>query len=469
MNLQFSQTQLFSIFIVLIMMASTVSIALLSQDPNPQPNPNQPDQPLNPGNQTTLPYSVTVNASVVQQLPRVILFATTDESDIQVIDTRLVSIPGIRLDSFNSYFRNDPSTGGLIYVAEVSFDPNQTNTQKLISDAGNINVFTQQPFGFAQALVSVPKNVTFHNTDFDVNHAYTFLDPLVPSYVSPETRPKDQIQVQLDAKFTGNTISELIASEVSNPLNDPKQRSATRLLTLDELKPLLVFGADTNYSASLDVNTLLPRLEQLPDVNQAQVTYSLAAPATVQFFFQDQNTRDDINQFFSDYNRISSFQLQSSATGFDIVLALQNPTEFESVKTDVTAKLSAKGMTPNQSFRFVSPVYRLRGQLETTKTDLNATATQLRSLLNLGDGLEVYQLGTSNTTYIQESMLDENSQKYFFDQNTMPIQVLPGKTVGQPVVIKIDFVTVRDKIVQLFNASEVKGMEGQPLPLGTTI
>ncbi len=459
MNLKFSNTQLFAIILIAVIVFEIVALAFYSAQNNPSPDNNQPD-PLDVGNQPTLAYTSQVDGTVVKLLPRLMFFGNTTEPDISTLDRQLLQLPGIRPENFNSYYRNDPTTGGLIYVAEVSYNQNQTNPVKIISDASGITQFSQ-PFGFAQALVSVPKNVSFHNNDLNLNKNHLFVDPLLATYVSVQTQANDKIQVQLDAKFQGNQLTELVSSELENPATQTQNRSATRLWSVDQLKPVLVVFADTNYSTRLEADTLKQRLSALSDINTIQLSFVPTAPLSIQFFSNDANLKTDVNELLKSSPFVKESSIRDFATGFQVLVQLNQNSDYESFKTDLASRFADKNLTENQSYSFLPFVFRLSARLDTKTTDLNATANQVKNLIGITDRIDLYQEASTSVSFIEESILDLNKGKYFLDSNTLSILVYPGKTIGQPAPILIEFATLRDKVVQVYAAREIDGTQSQ--------
>ncbi|MDO8625648.1 MAG: hypothetical protein Q7R47_06195, partial [Candidatus Diapherotrites archaeon] len=279
---KFSSTQLFAILLVVVMVGSTLAIAIISGGNTNAPDTTQPLAPIDADNQTTLAFDATVNAKVFKPLNRLIFFGCTRETDIQKIDSRIVQLEGVSTANYISSFRQDASCEGLLYVAQFSYMPT-VGPDTIAAQAQQSPLFVQAPFVLLQALVSVPAMVTFHNAAFDLNKTYTFPDPLLTAYVSSQTIANDPIELQISATFTGNTISQLQAYEQSNPALAKVTRQASRLWTVDLLHPLLIFSADTNYSAQLEPSVLTPLLERLPDVNGVQMAYQPTAPFAVQF------------------------------------------------------------------------------------------------------------------------------------------------------------------------------------------
>ncbi|GEM_PF-4769883 len=456
-----SQTQVFALLIVIVMLGSTVAIGLYSLGNQPQ-DPDTPDQPLDTGDQTAIPFSASTEGSVVRVLPQVVFFGPTPETDIQKIDAVILSVPGVLQIGFQSSFRDDPDSEALLYVANFSFDPALTNSGQILTAASNPEVFSNTPFLFAQALVSVPSRVTFRSEQLDLNREYLFLDQLIQAYVSASTEAEDIIQVQLDATFTGATLTELIASETANSNAQIQQRQATRLYQIHELFPEIVFSFDANYTSDLEPDILKPKLLAIPNVNTAEVLLQPMAPLSVHFSFQDDQTRSDVNQLFSDYNRVKSFSIQPSASGFDVYYELFQNSDYTIVKTELKNKFSAKGWSETVGFSFSNWIVRLSVKLETASTDNKAAADRVKTLLSAYSTLVIYQPAQTNIPFIEESILNPDLAKYYLDANVLPINVFPGKKINEPAVILIKFLTQRDRVVQVISAVETTGVQSTP-------
>jgi hypothetical protein len=448
-----SSTQLFAILLIVIMGASTLAIAFISGGGTTDTTP--PLAPIDSNSQTTLAYDALVVAKVYKSLNRLTLFGCTNQTDIERLDALTASFDGVLVTNFSSSFRKDPQCPGLIYVAQLSYQPNAP-IERLSSQATASGAFIQPPFVLQQALVSVPREVSFHNSAFDLNKTYTFLDPLVTAFVSAQTQANDTINLAISAQFTGSAISQIQAYEDSNPAIASITRQASRIWTVQSLFPTLMFSADANYAAALTPDALKPRIAQLADVNGVEVAFEPASPFLLQFSrVLDANERTDLNALLSDLNSLSSFQIQDGAgkPGTVAVLTPLDYAQMPSIRTAISAALSDHGFSA-QDFAFEAPVFTLSGRVDTTTTDTNSIANAISRLIGLKN-LLVYQLARATVPFIEVDLTDPSLGNYALDDNQLNFLVLPGKQIGAPVPVLIQFVTVRDRVTQIQSAREL--------------
>ena len=123
-----NKNQFGGIFIAVIMVGSILGFALMfsgnqSEDTDPVDsiNPNLPSS-------TVLNMSAeNIEAKVFEILPKILFSAYTNEAEIQKINNKLVSVPGIyKLESKYRQQENPSFNTSLVYIAEVSFDKSKS-------------------------------------------------------------------------------------------------------------------------------------------------------------------------------------------------------------------------------------------------------------------------------------------------------------------------------------------------------
>jgi hypothetical protein len=67
----------------------------------------------------------------------------------------------------------------------------------------------------------------------------------------------------------------------------------------------------------------------------------------------------------------------------------------------------------------------------------------------------VYQLARATVPFIEVDLTDPSLGNYALDDNQLNFLVLPGKQIGAPVPVLIQFVTVRDRVTQIQSAREL--------------
>ncbi|MDO8625746.1 MAG: hypothetical protein Q7R47_06700, partial [Candidatus Diapherotrites archaeon] len=172
----------------------------------------------------------------------------------------------------------------------------------------------------------------------------------------------------------------------------------------------------------------------------------------------DQNATNDVNRLLSDYNRLEQFSFQNAQDGFFVLLTPKDYTDMAVIQTELSKSFLALDRNQEHDFRFQIPTFNLSGRLDTTTTDANSIADALIQKLKL-KGLSVYQLAQGNVPFIEESLTDPTQPVYSRDQNELDFLALPGKKIGNPVVVFVQFVTVRDRVVQVVSARELSGNE----------
>lgn len=462
MKLNFSGTQIFALFLIVVMIGSIGVLLVYSVTNNPDSGPDTPDTPIGTDSESQLSYTAESSATVVQSLPQVIAAAPTSQTDIQKIESQVVAIPGILLQNFKSYYKTDPQSGQLVYIAEFSFDNKQTTLAAVQEAVSGISDFSGPVDLMATALVSVPKTIRFHNPDFDLNRDFSLPDPLISSYVSPQTMVNDEITVNISAVFTGNKLDQIVAYESSNPQTAALTREAVRLHPIRELKPILFVSADVNYSTAFEPDAAQAKLLSLTDLNSVQTKYQPLGDPLVHFYSDSNQLAADVNAIFSDQDNLQSFSIQADETGFLVQFKPKSSADFPGIKNDLTQKFASKGWTEPVDFQFASYSIRFQANLSATTTDLNYAATQVRKLLSLPPSTVIYQSAVIDLPFIEESITNPDSVKYSFDQNQLDVLVFPNHKTSEPVVIDFKFVTQRNTIVQILSAVEPPGESSQP-------
>ncbi|MBN1941094.1 MAG: hypothetical protein JW772_02840, partial [Candidatus Diapherotrites archaeon] len=112
-----NRNQFFSIFIAVIMLGSTIGFALVSMQNNPDtPNNNGDEPPVQPPTEIRF-VAPGVESEIVELLPSIRILGTTENLNINDLDSQIYNISGVR--NVASKFSNE--TGQITYVATVSF------------------------------------------------------------------------------------------------------------------------------------------------------------------------------------------------------------------------------------------------------------------------------------------------------------------------------------------------------------
>lgn len=273
-----NKNQIFIAFIILAMLGSTVAYAFFFSAKNPD---NAPPTNTIPDNTppTQINYSAKdISVKVYEIFPRMIITASTNEAEIAVINSAIAKTKGI--ESFNrTEYKQDPSNAkGLIYVAEFFYSSDISPSDMFNSIQENTQGILSSPQAISLALVQVPKNVVFENTDLNESMPYTFTDQLTQAYVSLETIKDDNLLVSIDAKFAGKELIQAISFESTNLTSQLNQETETGTFALSSLENKLIVAASINYSDHISQQELEQDFNSLGDINELQTSISNKIP-----------------------------------------------------------------------------------------------------------------------------------------------------------------------------------------------
>jgi len=454
-------------FVIIVMVASTVGFAIYfterDNSGNPSgPSPNEPSQP------NIIPVSAQdVDARVVEVLPRLVLSAGTDEAEKDVIDALLFKANGI--EEVNSRYSQNSQNygirGSLLYIAEISFNNSTTTGDKLFNEINyNAEGVLLDASAYEMALISVPKEVEFINSDMNLAQNYSFND-LILSYVGLDALKEDKLKVSIEASFDGNSILNPVSFMSSNITGATKSLSLELELPVKELFNEVSFYADLNYSSYInfsDDNALKQALSSFSGISGSNIQvlpaeriFSLSIDDN-SFFLKSQ----DFNSMLSKDTGINDFSF-SSGEKFNAQINFVEGTKINEVKDSISLMLSDLNISKSK-YSFIESRAAVSGDLNISVDALefkNSFSNFLFSNSFNSDSLDLKQKASFEATSFYDA--DSNSS-YSNDQNSFLGLIDAGRKAGDLVKLLVYYSGYRGKAL---NARAIEAPKEEVLTL----
>ena len=294
-------TQVFSILIIVIMVGSIVSVFTYG---NTQPGTGAPAPPPS-GTPTTLSYAASgVQAKVLQIFPSGLLIAHTTAFETADVEAELRRIPGITLVS-NSQFVGSAVSGEPNFRTELRFSSAE-QIQEISAAISSLPMLSSAEL-FPQALVSVPEGITFTNPDLGLSQEYSFQNNQIPSYVTSSAAKGAEITIAIQADFTGQSLSSVIAFEEEE---QPQVYFVDAPFTISEMQnDYFIRAAAPLAKAQALESARQDILDAAQDFN-AQIEIGDAASTALIYFSRPETIfEQDLNAFLSGFGGVESFSI----------------------------------------------------------------------------------------------------------------------------------------------------------------
>ncbi len=432
--------QLFALFIVLIMAASTIGFALFYRSPD-QDTGNQGNEPpplvVEP---TEMAFSAEgVQASVSQLLPSIKVVAETTESDFGKLSTDIYAIDGIR--KVRGGFKPSPDSvlgTGFVFVGDISFETDLNTAyvlEKLEQEAGLQNIE-----GFAIALVALPKKTMVFNQDVNISRDLNLSKNLAEAFVSFSTMEGDELLLTINATFKGNELASLSLVETLNITAEPVAKQAVLSAPIASLENRLLLEADVSGSQAYLLSDLNARANSIEGVLLADISVpdpdpvlSISSDATLVF-----EQLNDLNGFLYDLNAVDVSIFNEPLS---VAVAFPLGTGLDEKQAALDQYLSNNGIDANveQGTGF------LFGQVELASSDSGQAASELTTLLGPVPA-SIRQPGTLALQEVFDSALDK---PYTVPKGRVDALLLPGHSLGETVDVNIEYSLVRGEIAYI--------------------
>ena len=292
--------QLFSIFIVVIMVGSIVSVFTFGDNQSQTPPSTVP--PASDATTAVTYGAYGVAAEVVQVFPTAILIGTTDAENTNTVDNEIRKVTGITLVS-NSQFLDSSIGTSSNFRTELRFS-SIDKIQKAVDAIKNIPILSNVQI-LRQALVSVPPNIELNNSDIDLTQNYSFPKSQLQSFILEGTEVGDDLKITIQAQFKGQNIAGVLAFE------EEEQISAYRTVGIYKISSLedeFFVRSSANLSDSQKLESAKGEiLAASGDLNSDLKVVQASAATVIKFANPDNIFENDLNTFFSGFIGVKSF------------------------------------------------------------------------------------------------------------------------------------------------------------------
>ncbi len=444
--------QLMSWFIIIVMVGSILGFAIIASQGRESPPPEPPpiDAP------TVISFKADdVDANVAQMFPSMFLTCSTNETDIERIDSDIYSIEGIkRINSFYRRTTDEAIEGALLYIGEIGFAEGYV-AKELLEEIKKID-YLYGTEAYALGLVALPPTVILENSDLNLTKEHTFNNPLSQAYLSIDTIKGDSLIVSLEVGVAGERETGILAFESYNLTAAPKAISLTEELQIDSLQPKLFFEGRTDYSNSIsvDFNKLEKEIIGLEHVESLSMHKSdiIFPSVLIELDGNYEALEQDISNLLNDLNGItnSDLYLDQSALSFDFDLE----SDFPVLKSSVLEGLQDLGIGVKE---LNEPEINVTGDLNIASEDAAAIALSLSSLFD-EKNLEVEVRQYAYFTVDSFTGPDTNNM-YVLDVNKFGAKIMPTHNLGEKVELDIFFYGIRGRAVAIQAEEVLLGIE----------
>ncbi len=247
------KAQTMALIVAILMVASIVGYSVIYSGP-------QIEKPTNTTPPTTNPVQLAMQASnvpatVVLILPKISFVASTEQSNINVLDSAIMEIEGVRGVASRYSMGEETQLGtGLIYIAEVQL-LEQTDPALVLEKLDQISEL-KTIAGFPYALIEIPKSIEFTHADLNLSKIYDLERNEAQVIISVGTLVGDEIVVSLEANFLGNDVLEMNAYEEENPALESMDGIAVFEAEISSLESSLELEIRHNYSTLLELDAI---------------------------------------------------------------------------------------------------------------------------------------------------------------------------------------------------------------------
>ncbi|MFH1225207.1 MAG: hypothetical protein V1676_05385 [Candidatus Diapherotrites archaeon] len=428
--------QAMSIFIIIVMVGSIIGFAMMFLG-------DKPAEQAPPAGNGAAPTAIAfkaenVDANVVEIFPSMRLIATTDKPELSAIDSQVRSASGVR--NISSYFAGsapEGSTGALLYIAEVTFDPARSASE-IISAITEKSDALYDIEAYPYGLVSVPKTVAFYNADLEMSKNYTFPNPLIQSILASETMKGDSIQVEITADFVGGIVSKMLTYETYNPNSGMMLVSAVGNYKVSALLPALIFNGTVPLPSSPESSTLKSELLAVQGVNDANLEFS--NPDYTINLELDQNIGSEISADFNSalfaISGVLNVTVQEPAT---LKVKYGRDASVSEVEKALRSAVSDAGFSVKE---LKIPEINISAEISLSEgVDSSAAASGIAAILSK------YSIDAKpyrKAVFDYNSVADNEGKQYSVEGGMFEATVVPGRLAGDEVELSLFFFATRN-------------------------
>lgn len=408
--------QLFAIFIAVIMLSSILAAVTFtgtgSQNTGPQaPPPND--------NTTVLSYEAAgVQAKVVQVFPTALILAKTPEFDAANIDAALRKIPGVLLVASSQFIGTGSDT--VNFRAEIRF----SSAEKMTGAIPSIKSLAEFSYAeiYPQALAEVPESIEFRNADLGLTQEYSFPNRQLQAYISGATVKGDSIAITVQAKFTGQSLSEVIAFE---EIEQPSTHIAQGAFKVASLENDFFVRATSPLTQKAKLDAAKLAIEKAADSNST-IQIAQASQGTLVYFDGAQKILlEDLNTLLSGFNGVRSFTLRLDQNY--VIIQHDGNGDYAQFKSSLESSFSALGLKISS---VQEPIVSLQGTVVPAADKVVFLAAVGAESKKIEGGIEVLQkaLVDANSVFVQDANAD-----FAVKGGTFPAYINPAHQIGEEV------------------------------------
>ena len=427
------------IFIAVLMVGSILGVMTYSQPPQDSSPP-----PVTNNTPTKITYSASgVEGKVLQVFPTAVLLANTTEVSAGDAEAKIRSVPGV-VGVSNGMFVQGQETN---FRADLRVDSagNFDEIAQKLGALGAIKDVTLYP----QALVSVPQEVELKNEQSGLAQKQSFANSQVQAFVSMGTRTGDSIKISIQAEFSGQTLSNVLAIEESNPSTAQQIYFTDGNFTISSMESEFFIKSFADYSGNAKLESLSQLLRGQDENAQLQIA---DATGDTTVYFAQPNTifPQDLNTFFTGFSGIKSFEINSGPAqdvNFASVAFDGDVDDYNAFKSSLVAGLNSLGFNVSV---VKEPQRVLQAQLIAGSGDSLLGQVTSFSLANSLD-----------STVLQKAIIDANSvfiadanASFALKEGSFDAFVNTSRKAGDSVLLSLFIVGSPRAGIEQINAQE---------------
>ncbi len=414
---------IFSIFLAVIIIGSVLSIAFSPrfkppEQPKPKPTQQQPIESFK---------AEEIDANVEQLTSTYVLYGQTTVANPFELISKLKSIEGVREVYNPNYSR--PEQNKLAFFCDILLE-SDSNIESILSSIEEKGILSNAE-AYVKAMLKLPAELTLHSVDANKTKEFRFDRPFVIGVVSLDTKPGDQLKVNLYLQLQGDALvkGSAKAYETNNLSATPRFYSQDVNATIASLEPKFVIAEQFSYDG-FDLNVLESELNGLGDVNNASLSLKLREYFYVSVPLQaDENIeelKNDLNVIIRSIENVNNVEF-----------------EHASLRAAIASLLSEKGIEHSieNVDAFISATLSLRELLQ--GEEASKLSDSIKQLLG-GYGIEASIAQPAKL--IIETITDPDKNIEIPLKENVDATLLAGHSVGETVSVKVDFMLVRKEV-----------------------
>ncbi len=374
---------IFSIFLAVIIIGSVLSIAFSPrfkppEQPKPKPTQQQPIESFK---------AEEIDANVEQ---------------------------GVREVYNPNYSR--PEQNKLAFFCDILLE-SDSNIESILSSIEEKGILSNAE-AYVKAMLKLPAELTLHSVDANKTKEFRFDRPFVIGVVSLDTKPGDQLKVNLYLQLQGDALvkGSAKAYETNNLSATPRFYSQDVNATIASLEPKFVIAEQFSYDG-FDLNVLESELNGLGDVNNASLSLKLR-----EYFY---------------------VSVDGNILKIKIFFDSSEHKNYASLRAAIASLLSEKGIEHSieNVDAFISATLSLRELLQ--GEEASKLSDSIKQLLG-GYGIEASIAQPAKL--IIETITDPDKNIEIPLKENVDATLLAGHSVGETVSVKVDFMLVRKEV-----------------------